>query len=187
MNNLEQETIYTIMEKYRALITIISGTEERLRLSEVVFLTLNIIGLLFAIAFVSYLVHKVNYVFSYIDYALVFLNLLIGLSINVYWIVFAMRIQLKLKLRYFQARSIERRLQFPEVNIFSDEHIFFDPNIRRLESYDEKEVLTYPMKGLTRMDGFIGSLKPWHFSWVLPFMFIVINWTIFVLIATTIK
>ena len=56
-----------------------------------------------------------------------------------------------------------------------------------LESYDEKEVLTYPMKGLTRMDGFIGSLKPWHFSWALPFMFIVINWAIFVLIATTIR
>ncbi len=186
MNNVEKETNFATMEKYKALIMMISRTEDRLRLSEIAYLSLNIIVLLFTIMFVSNLVHKTNYALTYMDYALAFLNLIIGMSINIYWVAFAMRVQLKLKLRYFQARYAERKFDKPDENIFSGDHIYFDPDIRRLESPDGKETLTYPTEGLKKMDGAIGSLKERYFSWLLPFLFIVIYWVIFVLVVTTV-
>lgn len=186
MNKDEQETDTVSTEKYKALIFLISKTEDRLRLSELVYLSLNIIIVIYTISFVSGLIHKTDYVMTYVDYCLIFLCIAGGMSINVYWAAFAMRVQMKLKLRYFQARSIERRLISIAENIFSDENIFFDPTIYRLESFDKKETVTYPTKGSLRMDGLIGSIKPRYFSWLLPFMFVFIYVTIFILVVTTI-
>jgi hypothetical protein len=186
MSNAEQETGFATAERYNALMSMITRTEDRLRTSELVYFSLNIIVLLFTISFVSGLVHKINYYLTYMDYALVFLILTIGMSINVYWVTFAMRLQLKLKLRYFQARSVERKMDCAGENIFSDENIFFDPDVHHLDSYDNKEKLIYPAEGVTSMDGFIGRIKPRHFSWMLPCLFIAIYWTIFVLLVTTI-
>lgn len=186
MNNVELETGVATAERYSALMSMITRTEGRLRLSELVYFSLNIVVLLFTISFVSGLVHKINYYLTYMDYALVFLILIIGMSVNVYWIIFAMRLQLKLKLRYFQARTIERKMNCIGENIFSDESIFFDPGIHHLDSYDKKERLAYPVKGLTRMDGFIGNIKPRNLSWMLPCLFIAIYWTVFILLVTTI-
>jgi hypothetical protein len=186
MNNVELESNFVTIEKYKTLIMMISRTEDRLRLSEIAYLSLNIIVLLFAIAFVSHLFHKAGSAPIYIDYALAFLNLIIGMSINIYWVAFAMRVQLKLKLRYFQARYIERKLGRPDENIFSGDHIFFDPDIRRLDSPDGHETLTFPTEGLKKMDGAVGSLKVRYFSWLLPCLFIVIYWVIFFLLVTTV-
>ncbi len=186
MNKDEQETGAATTERYIALMSMITRTEDRLRISELVYFSLNIIVLLFTISFMSGLVHKINYYLTYMDYALVFLILTIGMSVNVYWVTFAMRLQLKMKLRYFQARSIERKMDCVGENIFSDENIFFDPDIHHLDSYDNKERLVYPSEGLTSMDGFIGKIKPRHFSWMLPCLFIAIYWTIFILLVTTI-
>lgn len=186
MNNVEQETNFAAIEKYKSLISMISRTEDRLRLLDFAYIFLNVVVLLFSIMNVSHLVQKVNYILTYMDYALIYLILIVGMSINIYWVAFVMRIQLKLKLRYFQARSIERRLDSQNEKIFSDEDIFFDPDIRRIESSDGKEACKYPTTGLTRMDGLVGSLKPRHFSWLLPCMFITIYWLIFILLVTTI-
>jgi len=186
MNNIELETGLATAERYNALMSMITRTEDRLRISELVYFSLNIIVLLFTIAFVSGLIHKINYYMTYMDYALVFIILTIGMSVNVYWVTFAMRLQLKLKLRYFQARSIERKMNCLGESIFSDESIFFDPEIYHLDSYDNKERLTYPVEGLTSMDGFIGNIKPRHFSWMLPCFFIATYLTIFILLVTTI-
>jgi hypothetical protein len=120
------------------------------------------------------------------DLALFFICIVIGMSINAYWIAFAMRVQLKLKLRYFQARFMERKLNQAGEYIYSDESTFFNPDIRGLESPDNKETLEYPTSGLTRMDGFIGAAKPRYFSWLLPCLFVTIYWLIFVLIVTMI-
>ncbi|MEW6601872.1 MAG: hypothetical protein AB1499_12945 [Nitrospirota bacterium] len=186
MNNTEQTPCIGTAERYNALMSMITRTEDRLRTSELVYFSLNIIVLLFTISFVSRLVDKVNYYLTYMDYALIFLIISIGMSVNVYWVTFALRLQLKLKLRYFQARAIERKMNCTGEYIFSDENIFFDPAIRHLDSFDNNEKLLYPTEGFTRMDGFIGNLKPRHFSWMLPCLFIAIYWTIFILLATTI-
>ncbi|MBI5663689.1 MAG: hypothetical protein HZC49_01180 [Nitrospirae bacterium] len=186
MNNAEQETGCATAERYNALMSMISRMEDRLRTSELVCFSLNLFVLMFSILFVSGLVQKINYYLTYMDYALSFLVLIIGMSINVYWVTFAMRLQLKLKLRYFQARSFERKMDCIGEYIFSDENIFFDPGIRFLNSYDNKERVEYPTTGLMRMDGFIGNIKPRQLTWMLPCLFIVIYWTIFILLITTI-
>lgn len=186
MNNVEQEKTGAItMERYKILINIITRTEDRLRLLDFAYVSLNIVILLFVITFISHLIRQINYILTYMDYALIYLIILTGISINVYWIAFVMRIQLKLKLRYFQARSVERKFNTSE-NIFSDEDIFFDPAVRRLESADGKETLEFPTKGFTRMDGALGALKPRHFSWLLPSCFIAIYWVVFILLITTV-
>jgi predicted membrane protein len=43
-----------------------------------------------------------------------------------------------------------------------------------IESPDKKELLQYPVKGLTRMDGFIGAAKPRHLTWILPSVFFIV-------------
>jgi hypothetical protein len=129
---------------------------------------------------------KINYLLTYQDLALIFICITTGTSLGAYWITFAMRVQLRLKLRYFQARVLERKLNAVGEYIFSDENIFFEPDIRRLESFDEKETLLYPTRGLARMDGIIGAAKPRYFSWLMPIFFIFIYWLIFFLVLTSI-
>ncbi len=97
-----------------------------------------------------------------------------------------MRLQLRLKLRYFQARALERKMNCAGEFIFSDEHIFFEPTVYRLESFDKKETIFYPTSGPARMDGFVGSAKPRVFSWMFPLLFIIIYWTVFFLVLTVI-
>lgn len=184
MNNIEQKADNATTEKYITLISIISRIEDRLRLAELVYLSLNIVVFLFTFSFISSMVHKSGYFLTYMDVAFVLFSLIIGLSINAYWIASAMRLQLKLKLHYFQARGMERKMNRAGENIFSDASIFFDPNIRQVESPDNKEKLLFPTSGITRMDGFIGSAKPRHFSWLMPCLFAVIYWIIFFLVLS---
>lgn len=180
-----QEKIFSVShEKYIALMNSITNMEDRLRWSELIYLLLNIVVLLFSVLFISSLIHKVDYYLTYIDLTLIFSCLMIGMSIDAHWVASVMRAQLKLKLRYFQARSMERMFNNAGEYIFSDESIFFNPNIRRLESPDNKESLQYPTSGLARMDGFIGSAKPRYFSWMLPCLFIAIYWFIFFVVLT---
>lgn len=186
MNNVEQETGFATIERYKSLISIISTMENRLRYSELIYFSLNLIVLLFTISYISSLVHKINYLLTYMDYALVFLILIVGMSINIYWVTFAMRLQLQLKLRFFQARSIERKMNCTGEYIYSDDHIFFDPDVRHLDSYDNRERVYYPTEGITRMDGFIGTIKPRHFSWLLPSLFISMYWILSILLITTV-
>jgi hypothetical protein len=108
------------------------------------------------------------------------------MSINAYWLAFAMRVQLRLKLRYFQARVLERKMDSIGENIYSDESVFFEPSIRCVESPDKKETVHYPTSGFSAMDGFVGAAKPRYFSWLLPCLFIFIYWIIFILIITKI-
>lgn len=185
MNNTEQTTDGATTQIYTALISMISATEDRLRWSELIYFSLNIFAFIFLISFITTIMNKAGHIMTYMDLAFIFIFIVIGMSINAYWIAFAMRIQLKLKLRYFQARNIERKLNGENEFIFSDESIFFDPDIRQLKSRDNKDTLLYPTAGLTRMDGFIGAAKPRHFSWIMPCMFSVIYWSIFILVLTS--
>lgn len=165
-------------QKYVVLLSTINEMEKRMGWTELIYLTLNLIIYLFIIGFTSYLIHD-SYI-STMELLFVLLSLVIGMSICSYWSVSAIRLQLRLKLRYFQARFLERKLQCIGEYLLSEESVFFEPTVRHLESPDGKEHLHYPTKGLSRMDGFIGSAKPRYFSWLLPIMFFIFYWVIFI-------
>ena len=165
-------------KKYIVLLSTINEIEKRMGWTELVYLTLNLVIFLFVIGFISFLMR--DDLFSTLELLFVLLSLVVGMSICSYWSVSAIRLQLRLKLRYFQARFLERKMQCVGEYLLSDESIFFEPTVRHLESADGKEHLYYPTKGLSRMDGFIGAAKPRYFSWLLPIMFFVFYWVIFI-------
>jgi len=158
-NEKAQQTV----QKYILLIKMICIMENRLVRSEIVYLIINIF-----IFFSSTM--SLNREGFYSNSFLLFWFAL-GMSVCVLWITSSMRLQLKLKLRYFQARYLERKMDSAGENFCSDEGIFFNPEIRKIESPDKKELLQYPVKGLARMDGFIGAAKSRYLTWILPNIF----------------
>ena len=169
MDNLEQPSHINTRDNYFAVLKIISETQNRLGWTELVFLALDIVLLIFTsglIALMSYRGTPLPF-----QIALIILCLAIGLSLSTYWIATAMRLQLKLKLRFFQARYLERKIGREDEGIYSNEAVFFDENVHSLESPDKKEQITYPSSGLTGLDGLIGSAKPRHLSWFMPGFF----------------
>jgi hypothetical protein len=161
------------LKKYLILMRMICITENRLNRSEMVYLIINIF-IFFTSTICLNLVKFLapSYFYSSFHYVLFWLG--IGMVLCVCWITSAIRLQLKLKLRYFQARYLERKMDSAGESFYSDEGIFFNPEIRRIESPDKKEVLQYPAKGLTRMDGFIGAAKPRYLTWILPSVFFIL-------------
>jgi hypothetical protein len=179
MENMEKEAYAETTKKYISLMSTINETEKRLGWLDLVLLSLNIITVFFTTSFVSNLFHKAFHDLLTIDILLIFFCLVIGMAMCTYWAATSIRLQLKLKLRYFQARYFERKMGSPGEYIISDEALFFMPSIRRVESPDKKEHLHYPMEGLVRMDGFVGAAKQRHFSWFLPLIFFTAYCTIF--------
>lgn len=173
MDETNDKVEHTV-QKYLELMKMISTMEDRMVRSEMIYLILNIF-----IFFVSTISLRRAQFFGY-PYVLFWL--IIGMYLCTFWIASALRLQLKLKLRYFQARYLERKMDSAGENFFSDEGIFFNPKIRKIESPDEKELLQYPVKGFRRMDGFIGAAKPRLLTWILPsvfFIFYLITWIYF--------
>jgi hypothetical protein len=171
-NEKTQETV----QKYLVLMNMICIMENRLVRSEMVYLIINIF-----VFFSSTL--SFNRV-KFFGYTYLLFWLVIGMFLCVFWIASSMRLQLKLKLRYFQARYLERKMDSAGENFFSDESIFFNREIRKIESPDKKELLQFPARGFTRMDGFIGAAKPRYLSWILPSVFFILYllaWIYFVL------
>ena len=175
MEGSDNEMDLTV-QKYLGLMNMISSVENRMVRTEMIYLMVNIF-----IFFVSTLSLPKAHFFGY-PYVLFWL--IIGMFLCVFWIASTLRTQLKLKLRYFQARYLERKMDTAGENFFSDEGIFFDPKIRKIESPDEKELLEYPKKGFKRMDGLFGATKPRHLTWILPgifFIFYFISWLSFLI------
>jgi hypothetical protein len=171
VNGKTQQTV----QKYLVLMNMICVMENRLVRSEMVYLIINIF-----VFFSSTLsLNRMKFFgFTYLQFWLV-----IGMFLCVFWIASSMRLQLKLRLRYFQARYLERKMDSAGENFISDETIFFNPGIRKIESPDKKEILQYPVRGFTRMDGFIGATKPRYLSWILPSVFFILyllTWVYFV-------
>jgi len=187
METIEKEAGAETTRKYIALLSTINEMEKRLGWADLVLLSLNIILVLFVASFVSNLFHKTYYAFLSIDLLLIFFCLVIGMATCTYWAATTIRVQLKLKLRYFQARFFERKMNSIGENILSDETPFFTPSIRHLESPDQKEHLYYPTEGLVRMDGFVGAARQRHFSWFLPLIFFTIYCTIFLWILLSLS
>jgi hypothetical protein len=164
MDKTNDEMKLTV-QKYLGLMNMISTTENRMTRFELTYLIINVF-IFFVSTTVLYPVHFFGYPFS-------LFWLLIGMYLCTFWIATSLRLQLKLKLRYFQARYLERKMDSSGEYFYSDEGLFFDPEIRKIESPDEKELLEYPVKGFKRMDGFVGAAKPRHLTWILPSVFFI--------------
>lgn len=138
METIEKEAGVETTRKYIALLSTINEMEKRLGWADLVLLSVNIMLVLFTASFVSNLFHKTDSVLLSIDLLLIFFCLVIGMATCSYWAASTIRLQLKLKLRYFQARFFERKINSTGENIISDEAPFFTPSIRHLESPDKK-------------------------------------------------
>ena len=173
-NEQKEQTV----QKYLLLMNMICVMENRLVRSEMVYLIINI--LIFFSSTIS--LNRARF----FGYPYLLFWFVIGMFVCAFWIASAMRLQLKLKLRYFQARYLERKMDSAGENFCSDENNFFDPKIRKIESPDKKELLQYPVKGFTRMDGFIGAAKPRYLTWILPsifFLLYLVTWIYFLLLG----
>jgi hypothetical protein len=151
------------VQKYLLLMKMICIMENRLVWSEIVYLIINIF------IFLSSTISLSRGGLFGDSFPLFWFAL--GMPVCVLWVTNSMRLELKLKLRYFQARYLERKMDSAGENFCSDEGLFFNPEIRRIESPDKKELLQYPVKGLSRMDGFIGAAKSRYLTWILPSIF----------------
>jgi hypothetical protein len=165
MDEANERTQQTV-QKYVALMDMICIMENRLVRSEMVYLIINVF-----VYFGSTL--SLNRM-KFFGHTYLLFWFVIGMFLCVFWIASSIRLQFKLKLRYFQARYLERKMDLAGENFFSDEGIFFNPKIRKMESPDKKEVLQYPVRGFTRMDGFIGAAKPRYLTWILPGVFFIL-------------
>lgn len=176
-----EEKGQTTTLKYLALIKIIYTMENRLVHTETIYLVLNVFIYFVSTTWLTLLKSfNVSRVSSDLGAVFLLFSLVMGMIICFFWIAFAMRLQLKLKLRYFQARFLERKMEVSGENFFSDENIFFNPKIRKIESPDKKELLEYPTKGLIKLEGFIGAAKPRYMSWTLPYFFAILYMLTFV-------
>jgi len=162
MNETSEKAQQTV-QKYLLLMRMICIMENRLLRSEMILIIINIF-----IFFSSTMSLNRRGLFGS---SLVLFWCALGMFVCVFWITSSMRLQLKLKLRYFQARYLERKMDAVGENFYSDESIFFNPEIRKIESPDKQELLQYPVKGLTRMDGFMGAAKSRYLTWILPSIF----------------
>ena len=172
MDETNENTEQTV-QKYLLLMNLIGIMENRLLRSEMVYLIVNIF-IFFTLTISLNILKPFGSSYFYISTYFFLFWLVIGMFACILWIASAMRLQLKLKLRYFQARYLERKMDSAGENFCSDEDIFFDPETRKIESPDKKEVLQYPAKGLARMDGFLGAAKPRYRTWILPSIFFIL-------------
>ena len=159
---------------YLGLLSTIEQIQARLQWSEIAYIFLNLFVFFPSIFFIAtvftrpiHLVHSYEILFALFSFT-------IGIIINTYWTASSIRLQLKLKLKYFHARNLERVLNCAAMSFLSDEAHYFNPETGRIESADGKETLFYPNQGALRMDGVIGSAKPRMLSLMIPLIFFLI-------------
>jgi hypothetical protein len=159
---------------YLAALSAIDQIQTRLQWSEIAYLVLNLFIFFPAVFFVTGVFNKDIRLIHYFDILFCLCAFTIGIILNTYWTISSIRLQLKLKLKYFHARNLERALNRAEISFISDEAHYFNPEIGKVESADGKETISYPNQGMLRMDGIIGSAKPRTLSLMIPLVFYII-------------
>ena len=173
------EKTQSSVRKYLFLMKMIHMVEHRLVHIELACLTINLFIFFTSILCLN-LVKYFSSSYFYLSFHYLLFWLTLGMIICLFWTSSGMRLQLKLKLHYFQARYLERKIDSAGEYFFSDEDTFFDREIRKIESPDKKEIVQYPTKGLSRMDGFLGAAKPRYLTWILPGIFFLLYLLIFI-------
>jgi len=174
MEHTENKAHTESFKTYLTIASIIEAIENRMKWSELIYIFMNLSVFAMVIISVAITTKETGQPVKPIHLNLIFSCLAIGICINTFWVASSMRLQLKLKLRYFQARYLERKLNRDGEYIFSDESLFFNPEIGEVKSPDGKETVLYPKEGILAMDGHIGSAKPRTLSLVMPLMFFII-------------
>ena len=167
------------LDIYLRLIDTINEHQSRLVWSELVFMVFEA-AIFFAciLQVVRLGDHPVQTVGT-ISSSAVLMSLVIGMAVSAYWVAYSMRLQLRLKLRYFQARNLERKLGGVGEDIFTGDALF-NKDMTLLESPDGVESIVYPRRGALRMDGLFGGAKPRVLSALMPGMFFILFLTLFV-------
>ncbi len=169
----------TTLKIYLRLTDTINEHQSRLVWSELVFIFFEI-AIFFACIFqVVRLGDRPAQTVGTISSAAVLMSIVIGMAVCAYWVAYSMRLQLRLKLRYFQARHLERKLGGVGEDILTGDALF-NKDMTSLESPDGKETINYPRKGALRMDGFFGGAKPRVLSALMPAVFFILFLTLFV-------
>jgi hypothetical protein len=164
---------------YLRLTDTINEHQSRLVWSELIFIALEVAIFFACVLQVIRLGDSPAQTVGTISSAAVLLSLVVGMAVSGYWVAYSMRLQLRLKLRYFQARHLERKLGGVGEAIFTgDAH--FNKDMTELESPDGVESIVYPRKGALRMDGLFGGAKPRVLSALMPGLFFILFVTFFV-------
>ena len=167
------------LEIYLRLIDTINEHQARLVWSELAFIALEVAIFFACVLQVIRLGDRPAQTIGTISSAAVLMSLVVGMAVGGYWVAYSMRLQLRLKLRYFQARHLERKLGGIGEDIFTgDAH--FNKDMTKLDSPDGAESIVYPRKGALRMDGLFGGAKPRVLSAMLPAAFFVLFLALFV-------
>jgi hypothetical protein len=185
MGELVKQTDNETQQKYLSLLTLIHDQEKCMRFYEIAYIFFNLIIFIPTAFYVSGVAGRILHTVPFLDMLFILFCHVFGICINTYWAASSMRMQLKLKLRYFQARFLERKMNRAGEFFFSDESPFFDIQNGKIASPDGQETLRYPSKGFLRMDGFIGSAKPRTLSLFFPLIFFIIYIVSFVSVLFT--
>ena len=96
--------------KYLALMSMVAGMERRLNWSELTFLFLNIVVFGFLVVSIFPFKQQLAPTMLSLDIMLVLFCLIVGMTVSTYWTSYASRLELNLKVKYFQLRYFERKM-----------------------------------------------------------------------------
>src|SRR4030043_492157 len=114
------EKMQQSVQKYSLLMKMIFILENRLIRYEMVYLIIHIF-IFFTSTICLNVVKFFGSSYFYLSFHYLLFWLAIGMFLRVFWIASVMRLQLKLKLHYFQARYLERKMDSEGENFCSDE------------------------------------------------------------------
>jgi len=104
MDGMDKKESSESTKKYLAIISLIDGIENRLKWTEIVFIFMNLMIIFSLMGFLAVVLGDGAQPLNPIFLLFILFSHAIGISINSYWLASSTRAQLKLKLRYFQAR-----------------------------------------------------------------------------------
>lgn len=172
------ESKYSALQIYLRLTDTINEHQSRLVWSELAFIAIEVGIFIVCLFQVMRLGDRPEQKVGTITSAAVLMTLVVGMAVGAYWVAYSMRLQLRLKLRYFQARYLERKLGGVGEDIFAGD-ARFNKDMTSLESPDGVETIVYPRKGALRMDGIFGGAKPRVLSVLMPAMFFILFLALF--------
>lgn len=172
------------LEIYLRLFDAIHEHQSRLAWSEIVFIVLETVIFLAGVAQLTRIGDRPAETADTIATAAILTTLAIGMVVGAYWIGYASRLQLRLKLRYFQARYLERKLGGVGEDVLSGD-ARFNKDVTELESPDGEEIIVYPHGASRRASGLLESTRRRLPSVVTPVLFFMIFSALFVWVLAT--
>ena len=172
------------LEIYLRLFDAIHEHQSRLAWSEIVFIALETVIFLACIAQVTRIGDLPADTVDTIGIAAVLMSLAIGMVVGVYWMGNVSRLQQRLKLRYFQARYLERKLGGVGEDVLTGDSRF-NKDSTTLESPDGKETIVFPLGLSSQSQNPLASARRRLLSVVAPAVFFMIFAALFVWVLAT--